>query len=56
MTSCSGTAYAAVPRGTSSNAVQLINLATVNYILWGLQVAIASAVLESVAVVRWTKP
>ena len=25
-------------RGTSSRAVQLINLATVNYILWGLQV------------------
>lgn len=38
MLSCSGTAYAAIPRGTSANAVQLINLATVNYILWGLQV------------------
>ena len=31
-------AYAMVPRGTSSRAVQLINLSTVNYILWGLQV------------------
>ena len=38
MTSCSGTAYAAVPHGTSTNAVQLVNLATVNYVLWGLQV------------------
>jgi len=49
MTSCSGTAYAAVPRGTSSNAVQLINLATVNYILWGLQVSISSSVICFVA-------
>ena len=31
-------AYAVVPRGTSSRAVQLINLTTVNYILWGLQI------------------
>ena len=31
-------AYAVVPRGTSSRAVQVINLTTVNYILWGLQV------------------
>ena len=37
---CYGSQYFAAPYGYSSKAVPLINLATVNYILWGLQVGL----------------
>ena len=35
---CYGSQYCIAPYGYTAKAVQLINLATVNYILWGLQV------------------